>query len=348
MDTREVNISKLLTPQKLFIPVLLGLAVSGWMLWKGFDKEAFSNVDWTFQTLFWLFIALLMMALRDIAYMYRIRILTENKISWRKSFDVIMLWEFASAVTPSVVGGSGVAIFILNKEKINLGKSTAIVMVTAMLDELFYILSVPLVFLFIGANELFPVNLEKQIFGFTLGSQEIFWVGFSFIVLLTLTITLGIFVAPLRVKKIIYSVFQLKLLKRWRKKAIQTANDIIITSEELKGKPVTYWIKGFVATIFAWTARYFVVNFLILAFNPVSEHLLIFGRQLVMWVIMLISPTPGGAGIAELAFDGFLQDFIPQGLSPAIALLWRLFSYYPYLIIGIIVLPNWLRRVYNK
>ena len=137
MDTREVNISKLLTPQKLFIPVLLGLAVSGWMLWKGFDKEAFSNVDWTFQTLFWLFIALLMMALRDIAYMYRIRILTENKISWRKSFDVIMLWEFASAVTPSVVGGSGVAIFILNKEKINLGKSTAIVMVTAMLDELF-------------------------------------------------------------------------------------------------------------------------------------------------------------------------------------------------------------------
>ena len=63
---------------------------------------------------------------------------------------------------------------------------------------------------------------------------------------------------------------------------------------------------------------------------------------------MLISPTPGGAGVAELAFDGFLHDFIPNGLSPAIALLWRLMSYYPYLIVGAVVLPAWLRRVYKK
>jgi hypothetical protein len=288
-----------------------------------------------------------MVVLRDFAYMYRIRVLTENQLSWRKSFDVIMLWEFASAVTPSVVGGSGVAIFILNKEKINLGKSTAIVMVTAMLDELFYILSVPIVFLLVGKSNLFPVNLEKEIFGFTLGSQEIFWVGFSFIVLLTLTIIAGVFMAPERVKKIIFTIFKLKILKRWSKKAIQTGNDIIITSQTLKGKPLTYWLKSFTATVFAWTARYFIVNFLILAFIPVSDHLLIFGRQLVMWVIMLISPTPGGAGVAELAFDGFLHDFIPSGLTPAIALIWRFLTYYPYLIMGTLVLPQWLKRVYK-
>ena len=33
-----------------------------------------------------------------------------------------------------------------------------------------------------------------------------------------------------------------------------------------------------------------------------GEHMLIYARQLVMWVIMLISPTPGSAGIAEFAF----------------------------------------------
>ena len=122
----------------------------------------------------------------------------------------------------------------------------------------------------------------------------------------------------------------------------------MITSKELKGKPPKFWIKSFGATLASWTARYWVVNFIILAFIPLSDHLLIYGRQLVMWVIMLISPTPGGAGIAELAFSGFLRDFIPVGLIAALALLWRLISYYPYLFIGAFILPKWIKKTHSK
>jgi hypothetical protein len=67
-----------------------------------------------------------------------------------------------------------------------------------------------------------------------------------------------------------------------------------------------------------------------------------------MWVIMLISPTPGGSGIAEYAFSVYLEEFIPRGLDGSLALLWRLVSYYPYLIIGVVLLPRWVRRVYIK
>ena len=42
------------------------------------------------------------------------------------------------------------------------------------------------------------------------------------------------------------------------------------------------------------------------------ENFLIFGRQLSMWIILLISPTPGGSGIAEFIFSQFLTDFIPN------------------------------------
>lgn len=79
-------------------------------------------------------------------------------------------------------------------------------------------------------------------------------------------------------------------------------------------------------------------------FTDVGSHFLIYGRQLVMWVIMLISPTPGGTGIAEFAFDGFLKDFIPIGLAGLLVVLWRLISYYPYLFIGAIILPKWFRK----
>jgi uncharacterized membrane protein YbhN (UPF0104 family) len=72
-------------------------------------------------------------------------------------------------------------------------------------------------------------------------------------------------------------------------------------------------------------------------------------RQLMMWVIMLISPTPGGSGIAEFFFPIFLREFIAgstRDLTVIVALAWRMLTYYPYLIIGALVLPFWLRRVY--
>lgn len=246
--------------------------------------------------------------------------------------------------------------FILNREKIKLGKSTAIVLVSALLDELFYITMVIVVLIFIGTSNLFPVNLEKTIFGVTYGTQGIFWLGYGFICLLTTAILVGIFFIPRTLKYLLLQIFRLPILRRWRYNVIQIGDDIITTSLELKGKPPIYWIKSFGATYVSWTARYLVVNFLILAFiSPESgiasgfrEHVLIYGRQLVMWVIMLISPTPGSSGVAEFAFSGFLKEFIPLGLVGALALLWRLISYYPYLFIGAIILPRWLRATSSK
>jgi hypothetical protein len=286
-----------------------------------------------------------MMVIRDLAYMFRIRVLTDNVISWRKSFDVIMLWEFASSITPSVVGGSGVAMFILNKEGISLGRSTAVVMVTALLDELFYIVTVPIVVLLIGTQHLFPVELSKTILGITFSTKGIFVVGYVFILLLVTLIFYGVFVNPQQLKKSLVKLFSIKILSKWQKKVVQLGDDLIQTSVELKNKPIQFWLKSFGATVFSWTARFWVVNFIILAFTDVSSHFLIYGRQLVMWVILLISPTPGGTGVAEFAFNGFLQDFIPVGLAGLLVVLWRLLSYYPYLFIGAFVLPKWLKRV---
>ena len=315
-------------------------------------QDTLGDIDWTRYSTMWIFMALLGMVFRDVAYMYRIRVLTDNDLSWKQSFNVIMLWEFASALTPSVVGGSGIAMFILNREKIPLGKSTAIVLVTALLDEMFYITMVAIVLILIGTSNLFPVNLEKTIFGTTFGTQGLFWIGYGFIFLLTTIIMIGVFFIPRTLKYLLLQIFRLPILRRWRYNVIQIGDDIITTSMELKGKPAIYWVKAFGATYVSWTARYLVVNFLILAFvspvggflNTLSDHVLIYARQLVMWVIMLISPTPGSSGVAEFAFSGFFKEFIPLGLVGALALLWRLISYYPYLFIGAIILPRWLRN----
>jgi len=353
MARRNSPIRQLLKPSTVFIPIGIGLAIVAYFLIRDYNtqKEALSQISWTWASTMWFVVALVMVALRDIGYMIRIRILTDNHLSFRQAFDVIMLWEFASSVTPSIVGGSGVAIFIINKEKVPLGRSTAVVMITAFLDELFYVLMVPILILAVGWSDLFPVTMQKTFFGFTLGAKEIFIVGYIFILILITLIYLGIFKFPKGAKNLLVSLFSTRLLKRWKEGAIETGNDLITTSDELKEKPRSFWAKAFIATFLSWTARFWVVNFLILSFTLMevsfADHFLIYARQLVMWVILLISPTPGGSGIAEVAFGGFLEQFIaPAGLAIALGVIWRIISYYPYLIMGAIILPRWIQRVY--
>jgi len=352
MDTELNKVLRFFQLKRIIIPLVLGLGVASFLLIRDFNRDAFLQIHWSVYTFLWLFFALCLQAIRDLAYMYRLRVLTDRHISWRHSFDVIMLWEFASSITPSIVGGSAIALFIVNKEGISMGRTTAIVMITAMLDELFYITMVPVVILVIGIDNLFVSDAG---FLMNLGGQEAFIFGYVFILTLTTIITSAIFISPNGFKRIIVSLASLPFLKRWKHKAVQTGDDIITTSREMKGKSFMFWFKAFGATVFSWSARFWVVNALIMAFRAVpgefthiGDQFLIYGRQLVMWVILLVSPTPGGSGVAEYAFPIFLGEFIPFGLETAIGLLWRLLSYYPYLFIGFFILPFWIRRVYVK
>ena len=144
-------------------------------------------------------------------------------------------------------------------------------------------------------------------------------------------------------------MFSLPILKRWKHNALETGNQLIVASNGLKNKGRSFWFNSFAGTIISWTARYSIVNCLILAFHNVQvDNFVVFARQVIMGIIILFSPTPGGSGLAEFMFTDFLGEFIPHGLSATLSLLWRLVSYYPYLFIGAIILPRWIRSHYRK
>jgi len=345
---KYTKLKKNLSPTKILVPIVLGLGMVIWLMFNEIKADTFSFLEWSVGAVFWIFVCFVMMAIRDIAYMWRIRILTNGKINWRNAFDVIMLWEFSSAISPSVVGGTGPAIYFLYKEGINSGKSTAVVLTAIFLDELFFIIMVPLMILAFGAMA-FPQ--EKVSF---LGNLVVyFWLGYGIIFVYTFILLYALFINPHTIKRLLSWIFLLPFLKRWRLRVRKLANQLIITSEEFKGMGITFWIKSFVATFLSWTARYWVINFLFMAFFfdyiGIADHFLIYARQLTMWIILLISPTPGGSGIAEFIFKDFLGDLIPNiEWAVPLALLWRLISYYPYLLIGAIVLPKWLKKVFFK
>ena len=336
------EIERIFSGWRILAAISIGLSVSIILMSKEFDVSNYKHLEFTTTSLFYLLLAIFFEALRDIAYIYRIYLMTDKEISWRSGFKVIMLWEFASALTPTIVGGTAVSLFIVNKELKNFGKSTAIVLTTALLDEIFYIVMAPLLILIVGVDYLFIDANFKFLGNSQVPIETLFLIGYIIILLFTLSIFISIFFTPYVFKNLLTRLFSIKLLRRWKEKSIHIGDEIIITSKMMKGKSFIFWLKVFMATMVSWTARYAVINMLILVMIGKADHLIIFARQLLMWVILLVSPTPGGSGIAEYMLPKFLGDYM-EPFSNEIALSWRLLSYYSYLIIGIIVLPIWLR-----
>jgi uncharacterized protein (TIRG00374 family) len=338
--------------KRILLPVLLGIGVAGFLIWKDMRNDGTVLVDivrnWTWSATFFLLLAMLFGIMRDIMYMYRIRLLSDKKLSWKKSFQVIMLWEFGSAITPSVVGGSALAFFIVSLEGIPVGRSTAIVMITALLDELFYIIITPLTILFVGFQAAFNTGFRFNIFGFEFGEFQVFLIGYGFMCLLTIIILVAIFFFPHGFKSLLYKASTWRVFRKIQDKVKKMGDDIVTSSQEFKHKGFVFWSKAYLCTVFSWTSRFLVLNCILLTFSPVGEQVLVFARQLVMWIILCISPTPGSSGIAEFALPLFVGDFMKEGTHAAIALIWRGFTYYPYILLGLLVLPYWTKRVFKR
>lgn len=342
-------------PRNIILPVAIGLLLVGWLIRREFSHGSMAQLSFNSTSIFFLGIAFCCMIFRDLGYMIRLRVLTENDLTWKQAFNVIMLWEFTSAISPSTIGGTAVAVVFIHKEGLSVGRSTSVVLLTSFLDELYFVLMFPLMFFIIGGEKLFMQDgllSDKPWF-----ANELFLValiGYSIKLLWVILVGYGLFFNPEGLRSLIIKVFKLPFLRRWHESAIKAGDDIVSSSNHIFKKPFLFWFKSILATFLSWTARYWVANAVLVAFFEVKEHFLIFARQLVMFMMMIISPTPGGSGIAEFLFSRYLSDFVPVDqvhIAPtamAIALIWRAVSYYPYLIAGALIAPGWIRRSFIK
>lgn len=351
MDLDPKKIFKTLNPRRVWVPVLFGLGIVVYLFASDPDVNAENFTSIFDASLVPLLVTLLTLLARVGGYIVRMRTLTNQNLTWLSCFYVIILWEFSSAVTPSVVGGTAVAVFILHKEGLNLGKSLAYVMLTAILDNLYFVLAAPVI-LFFTEGIIFPesTNIELDLFNFQLRLDVIFFISYSLIALYTFFMSYALFINPRAFKWLLLRITYLRIFRKWRYGAYARGNEIIWASSLIKGKNLSYWVKIISATIFIWSARYLMLNFQIDAYAELhlQDHLLIFSRQIILWIIMLFSPTPGSSGTAEFFFPLFFEEFLGK-YTLVNNILWRLLSYYPFLILGAIFLPRWIKSVFfNK
>lgn len=336
---------------KVILPVLIGLTVVILLFVHDARKEnleeVWKSIHFDARAIFCIVLAFLFMLGRDFGMSWRFRALTDRELRWKSAFEVDFLCEFTSCITPSAVGGSSMGMVFLNTKGIEFGRATTLMMTTLFLDELFFVLACPVIVLFTPASELFNSGAGA----FSHGIKITFWIVYSILFLWTLILFTGIIWKPYWIKKVLNKATQWRIFKRWHDKALDLADNMVATGKELRSKPFRFWLEVFGGTALSWTSRYLVVNALFLGFVATADNYqwLIFAREFVLWVVLNVSPTPGGSGLSEWLFSEYYGDLVSSaGLALILAVFWRIISYYVYLCIGAIIIPGWLKNSVRK
>lgn len=329
---------------KILLPVALGLAVVVWMFLREFDAGAWTAVAFDARTVAAIAIAVAFMCLRELGLTWRFRVLTDRHLSWRQALRVSLLCEFTSAVTPTTAGGSAMSMFFMHREGISLGRGTSIMMTSLFLDEFFNVVLCPVVFLLAPASAIFGFGGA-----FNQGIRASFWTVMGLIIAVTAILFWGTLLRPEGLRRTIIRLFSFRWLRRWRDKALSTADDIVVTGHDLRRRSAPWWARAFCATSLVWVARFMVVNALFWGFVPAAPQLVVFARQFVVWTLLTVSPTPGGSGLSEWLFTTYYGDLIgAASVALVIAVFWRLITYYSLLAAGAVMLPSYIRGFRRK
>lgn len=324
--------------RKIWLPIVLGLGVIVWLFGREFDLASLQQISFTWHSVLCILLAFVCIFCRDFGLIWRFRAMTDNRLSWRQAFHVHILSEFTSAVTPSAVGGSALVVFFLNKEGVSAARSTTIMFANLILDELFFVVCMPILFVLLPISDIF--NSTSAISG-TIAT--LFWIVYAIITAWTLFLFVVLFYKSSWLKPLARLLCRIPFFRRRQHHIDAYFEQLTSASADIRRKPKHFWVVAFGATVLSWMARFLVVNALFMAFTSVSNHLVVFARQVLLWVVMIVSPTPGGSGLSEFAFKEYYSDLaLSSSAILLIILIWRFISYYLYLFIGAVVIPRWL------
>jgi len=293
-------------------------------------------------------LAATMLLLRDFGYVMRLRLLTDYQIGFWKSVKIILLWEFGSAITPGMIGGKAVAIFLLIKNKINVARASSIVLLAILLDEFIFVILFP-IFYFLYGRKMFTLGTNCQ--DWIQLKYKLPWIDnikylevmvfvmLGIILIFVIVAFLGIFIYPIWIKKLIYTIAQAPFLAKWKQNIQHFADEIHHTSLHIRTKNKRFWAQLCFYTLVSWIGRYLVGVAIVYGFSTGSiDWLYVYIKQYALWLMFYLPSTPGSSGIAEALYMAFYCDSIQIGLSGTAAFVWRFMSYYIYLFIGVLIL----------
>lgn len=319
-------------------PVLLSLAVLVVIGYYTYDPAVFMQL--LRQLNGWLLAAALATVGTRIFFGgWRLHHLSKGQLSLKDGLRSQMAWDFFAYVTPSTIGGGPfVAFFIAKDRNLPLGETTSVILFSMLMDQISLGLTIPLLMASSFYLDVFPQTLGTV--GYWLLTA--FFVGYMVWILVFAYSTLY---RPHLLAKMVGKLFGLKWLRRFRKRAITVMGDMQQGAQMLRSQRPGFYVKGAILTLVPWISRYALSLFIIWSVYPGVDKLLVFLRSIAMNLGSLAMPTPGGAGGVEGLYLLFLgPPLIPEALVAPTLLVWRLLSYYLFIILGLFVTLHYVQQ----
>lgn len=326
-----------LTPKRILWPVLLSLSALAAVAIFTFDYgdyvEAVGSAN-----LWLLSIAVGSVALRVILGGWRFRYISGGRLSLGQGIRGQLSWDFFSNVTPSAIGGGPLAIVYISKDaRVRAGDVTAWTIFSMVLDQLWYIIIVPLVLIASLYMEVIPASLGRVGYGVFLGylSALMVWVVvFAYATLYN----------PALLRRMTGWLFNFKPLRRFREAVLREMTQLERRAFILRSQPLRFYVGGLLLTVATWSMRYVLILFVVWGIYAPADKLLVFMRGAALTLASLGMPTPGGSGGIEGLYVLFFSGLIPTAAVAPTLLVWRLLGYYAFIAVGLVLTTRYLGR----
>jgi len=319
----------------IIISVALSLAIIIGILYFTLDADTIEKLKSVEIRYEFFILAALLNVLYWILWAARLKILANAidptvKISLWKSTKIVVANLFLACITPSMAGGEPVRIYLLNKEGMSVGCSTAAVLGERLIDAFFILLIVPIgIFIYKDKPDIGYISTGL-------------WIG---IIIFIIGIILFIYtiVKPEKTKAFLiylnkkFGRFSKKKNKRKVIKRIENEVDNFHNSMTcFVGEHKKSLFYASIVTILFWSTGFMIPSMILLGLGLEPHFIESYAAQILLLVIIMMPTTPGSSGVAEGAIFILYGALIGGPIIGVFILLYRFVSYHMNLIAGAI------------
>ncbi len=308
-------------------PLLLSLVVLLLIGYFTFDAGSFREMLATLNPVF-LVAAFATVFFRILFGALRFQHTARGALDFMQSLRGQLAWDFFSNVTPSALGGGPfAAVYMARDSQIKVGESTALVLYTMLLDQLWSALMIPLILV----TTLFFAVIPESV-----GSVGMLaFIGY-FVVMMSWVSVFGYatLFRPELLQRLSDRLFRIRFLRRFRGRVAREMRQMSECAGMIRSQPPSFFVSGFLLTAGTWIPRYLLPVFIVLSVFSNLDAFLFFVRGITMMVSAMIIPTPGGAGGIEGLYALFLGPMMPKAMVAPTLFLWRFMGYYIFLGFG--------------
>ena len=288
----------------------------------------------------WLAIALLMFVVMMLTEQFRFQILIKSSTKKNRpflSYKAAALGKYYEAITPFASGGQPFQVYYLKSRGINGATALSIPLAKYIMQQICFTIVVTFcLFTNLGVLSTFS-GVDAQIV------KAACWLGYTsnFIIMGTVVLfSINKKLGHKVVGGVLKFLAKIKIIKDYDKmfnKVTKLVSDYQNTMRFFIKSPLVM-VASIVLSMLFLAAEYSIIFFVYKAFNGAGGAEMwfqILGVSVIIDLAAGFTPLPGGTGMSELAFTGLFSDIGGNEIVWAM-LIWRLISYYGYVIQGIL------------